>query len=741
MLEAGSLGAGLVAPPSSSAFPVLHVGETPQADASFSLPFLPEAEGPPGALRGLSLRRASLRRGPPAATGMLRLLVCSVAAAAAFLLALCFRKLRTRGGGPQGGPQRRFLAGQQHPWGASGGPPEGEDEEDEEGDNFLSNTLEGCLDMEAEHGFSQLPSEPVPPTETQAIKQIMWTLEDDALLFEVQQQASQQAPTQVPGGQAPPPRFSYLDLILGQEESPWSGFHAWTGDEREAGPSRAPNLPSTLFYQTPHVSPASSSLDSLLQELPIYSSPAAAGEAQAWQQQLPRAQGVEGSPGVGGPQGAGRPLGLWGPQGVGGPLGGAGAQWVAGPAGTPTPPAPSSGAIPKLLSLLQQQQSKRQQEQQEQQQSSSEEAAASGGSETWTASSPEEARSSRSPRAKKRKAKTEDEDKGGVVHPLSKSRRQKGRHGGADPHEQPGPKKPRRKPRSERRTAALKAFKKFSASVEAGASTSGVSASVGHPAASEETSGDTELAQEQPSGSGTSAGFVNVRLITGEMISFAHPPPLPSPDAPRHYRLPYVHPGSIKRQFHLKEALTGIACKNVWPHICAARRLYARSELRRREVKELIIRCQLILRHMLVKYQTSIAHLNPARAKETLCMRFLAFEVLVNAIQLLGPAMNPQEWFPQLVALVPTEFKIHRPALSVVGHHNIHLSELLVEGLREMKLGRRPSLELSTEIKRLLFSPDNKARNIPERALRSWRRALESPEGEDSEDEFTSDED
>ncbi|KAL8428118.1 hypothetical protein ACSSS7_007381 [Eimeria intestinalis] len=196
MLERDSLGAGLVDPPSSSAFPVLHAGETPQADPSFSLPSLPEPEGPPGALRGLSLGGASLHRGPPAATGMPRLLVCSVAAAAAFLLALCFRKVRTRGGGPQGGPQRRFLAGQQHPWGTTQGPPEGEDEEDEEGDKFLSNTLEGCLDLEAEFGFSQVPSQSVPPTETQAIQEIMWTLEDDALLFEVQQLATQHAPTQ-----------------------------------------------------------------------------------------------------------------------------------------------------------------------------------------------------------------------------------------------------------------------------------------------------------------------------------------------------------------------------------------------------------------------------------------------------------------------------------------------------------------------------------------------------------------
>ncbi|KAL8452870.1 hypothetical protein Emed_001168 [Eimeria media] len=678
--------------------------QRPQADLARSLPFTAAAEGPPEALRSLTFQKPFLHKGTPAARGVLLLLVYSVAVAAAFLVALCFRRLHSKArGGPLGGSQKRLLAGQQHPWDSSGGPQQEDDDEEEDG--FLSNTLEACLDMQDEMNLPLLPSQPVPPSESQAVREIMWKLEDEALLFEIEQAEAQQTIEDFP--QTPAAEPAYLGPITSYEDPLWSGPQASMWEEDEANPLEDLLFPPTPSYQTPYDAAEPFQPGFLLHELPNVSSAASAAATEAWHQQ------------VGGLQEAGGSQGVEGPQEVEGP------QGVAAPAGAPTPPSPSPA--PQLLSLLQQQP-------EQPHPSSSQEAAASGESGALSVSSAAEEAGSQPPPSKKRK-KAGDKAKRKSSVPEAPGKEPQ--HSPDHFHEEPPPKMRRRTTKPKTLTSALRTYNAVSAPGDVIPSTSGVSAP-GQPSLSQETTGkqtESGAPQAQLSGPDVSDGLLTIRLLTGETISFAHPPVPTPPNAPPHYRLPLVRPEAIQRHFRISKALEGVADRSIWGHLDIIRRLFLKPELSTEDVDELVVRSQFVVRHMMTKYRSQVAHADPSRAKDRLGARFLGFEAVVSAIQLLGPAMHPDEWFPQLVAAIPSDYQNTSSIISPIAFINNRLSELLAEGLGELKRGLRPSLELTTKIKQLLFSPDAAPRNIPPRDREIFRRAIENPEAEEEESE------
>ncbi|KAL8428117.1 hypothetical protein ACSSS7_007380 [Eimeria intestinalis] len=705
MLEGDSLVAGLVASPSSSVIFASHVEEKPHDDPTSPLPLLTAAEGPPGspaerlpkALRGHPYQSRPLISRPSAARGVSLLLVYSGAAAVAFLLALCFRTLRPKGGGPLGGPLSRLLAGQ-HPWGPYDG---------EEDDVFLSHTLEECLDVEAELGLQSLPSVPQPHSEEQAISNIMWGLREEASLFEYEKERAQQHAQWPPQGSQPPAAWpTYPGLVAGEEEYQWPQPQAWGSHEGHISPFVPPTLPPTPSAQTSYGSPPFPQLMSLLQT-PFGVSPAAAAAAptapQAWPLQAPDLQGV------------------------GGPL------------GALASPGPSAGGLsrfaasPILLSLLQQQEP-----------SSSQEAAALGDSDTLTASSTEAESDSQSPPIKKHKGDYGVAEDGAQSREAPRKKAQRADWPKGVPHKTTEPTPSKREPRKRDRssTSASRAFGRVSSSRAAGApiseeetpSTSGVSAP--KSSASAQTSSPS-------SASGLTEGSISVTLMSGETISFAHPPIPTPPGTPAHYRLPHVPLEAIRTMFRIEHALMGRVKRNAWPHLSVLRRLFLQPSLTSADVEEMVERSQYLVRHMLTKYRYPVSGIDSSRAKERLALRFLGFEAIVNVVQLLGPAMNPGEWFPQLVAAVPTNYESPSQINSPNAFMNAHLTELLVKGLQDLTRGRRPSLELTIEAKTLLFASDISPRNIPPWARTSWTRMLENPGAEEgsSTEETLSDED
>ncbi|KAL8452866.1 hypothetical protein Emed_001164 [Eimeria media] len=713
--------------PSSTALVFAKRKQRPQADLARSLPSTAAAEGPPEALGSLTFQRPYLHKGAPAARGLFLLLVYSVAVAATFLVALCFRRLRLKGGGgPLEGSQNRLLAGQQHPWDSSGGPQEGDDEEEEAG--FLSNTLEACLDMEGEMKLPPLPSQPVPANESQAINEIMWKLKDEALMFELEQTEAQQTIEKFP--QTPAAEPAYLGPISSYEEHQFSWPQASIWEEDEASPLEALLFPPTPSYQTLDDAAEPLQSGSLLHELPSVSSAASAAAAapaaaaDAWHPHVGGLQAAGGYQGVEGIQLPGGPQGVEVSQWVEEPQGAEGPQGLAAPAGARTPPSPSSG--PALLSLVQQQPG-------QQQLSSSQEAAASGDSEASSISSGAEEAGSQSPPSKKRKeADGNAKRESSVQEAPSKKARVWQIHF----YEKP-PLKRHRVPTKKKVTFALRAYDAVSASEDVIPSTSGVSAP-GQPSASQETTSKqtgTGASQAQSSGSEVSDSVLTIKLHTGETIWFLHPPLPTPPNAPPHYRLPLVRPEAIRRHFSIGRALVSGTLRRFWDHLDIIRMLLLKPELSTKDVDELVTCCESLVRHMMTKHHVPVAHADPTRAKEKLALRFLGFEAVVIAIQLLGPAMHPEEWFSQLVAAVPTDYQNNSPITSPAAFLNFRLGALLVEGLKQLKRGLRPSLELTTEVKKLLFSPDVAPRNIPQKVREIWGRAIENPEDEESESE------
>ncbi|KAL8440697.1 hypothetical protein Emag_007812 [Eimeria magna] len=684
-------------------FLVPRAKQQPRADLAPSLPFTAAVEGPPEALRSLFLKRPSANKGPPAARGVILWLVYSVAAAAAFLLALCFRRLQFKGGaGLLGGSRNRLLAGQEHPWDPFGGPPEGDNRERD--DEFLSSTLEECLDMEAEMNVLPLPSQPLPPSESQAISEILRDLRYEVLLFENEQTAPQQT---IQGfSQAPAPEPTYPSPTTIYEEAQWPGSQAWMWQEGEEGPLGG-FLPPMPPNESPYAAAAHPQLESLRQEPPSISSAASAEAAALAAAAHPWHQHVGGLGGVGGPEGEG------------------GAQWVAGRAGVPKQPSPSSATAFESFPLLQQQP-------QPQQPSSSQEAAAPEESGALSVSSAQEKAGSQSPPSKKLMMA---EDKAKRQSSVQEAPPKKPRVWLIHLYDKPPPKRQRQKPRR-KQTAALRTYNEVSASADVIPSTSGVSA-LKQSASSQETTSiefKSGAPQAQPGGSEVGKGFLTVTLKTGETISFAHPPLPTPPDAPPHYRLPVVRPEVIRRRFRITEALTAGDNSNIWAHLNVVRKLLLQPALNRGDAKELVIRSQSLVRYMLTKYRSPVAPADHSRAKEKMSVRFLGFEALVNAVQLLGPAMHPEQWFPHLVAAVPTDYQNTSPINSLATYMNVHLIEKLAEGLKELKKGRRPSATLTTEIKTLLFDPDIALRNISLKVREIWRRAIENPEAQEEEE-------
>ncbi|KAL8452872.1 hypothetical protein Emed_001170 [Eimeria media] len=748
MPEGDSLVVNLAASPASPAFHGPHGEGKPRDDVTSPLSFTAAAEGPAETLRSLPFLTPPLHRKPSAARGVFLFLVYSVAAAAAFLLALCFRRLRPKEGALLGGPQSRFLAGQQHPW----GPPEDDNEEEDE---FLSNTLEACLDMESDLGLPPAPSQPMPISEPQAISNIMWDLRDAAVLFEHEQTKAQQpaqgflqAPRWQPGAAEP----THPGPMAGYEGDHWLGPEGWMWDLEDLGASMGPDLFPTPSTQTPPGATGSSHLVSLPETPPIITSPAAsaataataAAPAQTWQQQQGGFQGTGGSPGTGGFL-----------------------ESESFP-GTFAPPAPSAGsaAVPELSFLLQQQQptvtSGLLSPLQQQQPSGSQGAAASGDSGASSVSLPDDKAGGEAPPTKKRKRDGDKTEEGSPARKASGKRPHQA-HSQSDPSSKAAKaaaaNERRRRFRAQGLTVALFTYQQASSSgvgevapsEEVSPSTSGVSAP--GPSGSAQASSSSKAKrkkrpppaapQVQPSSVSISDGFLTIRRSTGETVSFAHPP-LPTPaTAPAHYRLPLVPREAIRTRFRIEQALVGFIHRQPWIHLNAAWKLLQRPVLNSEQVEELVFRCQHLVRHLLTKHRLSVTHIDPSRAKSSLSMRFLIFEILVNSIQMLGPAMNPQDWFFQLVASVPTDPRPKVKIVSPTAFLNSRVTELLGEGLEELKHGRRPSMELTNEIKHFLFSPDSAPRSFPEWLKAAWRPTFQKPKTEDElgEGDTSSDED
>ncbi|KAL8437870.1 hypothetical protein ACSSS7_000633 [Eimeria intestinalis] len=719
------------------ASPFYPVDPDPDPDPTFSSPLTVEDGSPPEVLKAFPVGGPPPPK-PPAASRIYIALVSSIGLAVALLLAFCFRRRRSRG--PTVGPQVRSLAGQQH----LRGPPE--EEEDDEADDFLANTLEGCLDMEREFGLgSDRPPQPLPPTPYEAISSIVFSLQDAALLYEVQQ-ISGGLLAGIPPVPSPEEGPSTVIDLTNDDEDQWSG--QGTGVEPEGGAhSGAPQapipMPATPIDARLQAASAAPTLVSLLQQQrPQWSSSSKAAAATAAGEEE-----VELSPVSSSEEGSPSTIDLtsddedqWSGQGTGfGPERGAHSGAPQAPIPMPAIPIDAglqgASAAPTLVSA----------QQQEQQRSSSSKAAAA------TAAEEEEVEP---PPAKKAKGDTGKASGQPSLYGLLQHRpklteeqqqQQRDLLAGLLPAVAP-PRRTRARILPSQ-IGSLTAFPPRISSSSGGAATGELSPAIpqaagpsGSPQASaseesRESTRETWFSLLGPRRAVAGQGYLTLTLDTGEVIFFAHPAPPNDATTPLHYRLPFVPPDAVQTHFRTQAALKTFCCARIWEPLDVVRSTLQKPVLDAIEVTQLMAAAQQLFTYLVTRQSGSLAAMAASKAVERFAMRYLCLEALVNCIFVLGPAMKPEEWFFFLIARLPIEFKYCERAANktAVSRFNLRLVMLIREAITELKAGRRPSLQLTEKIKRKLFVKNSGLLTFRQPQWDRWRDDLEDPDSSDDE--------
>ncbi|KAL8440516.1 hypothetical protein Efla_007737 [Eimeria flavescens] len=111
----------------------------------------------------------------------------------------------------------------------------------------------------------------------------------------------------------------------------------------------------------------------------------------------------------------------------------------------------------------------------------------------------------------------------------------------------------------------------------------------------------------------------------------------------------------------------------------------------------------------------------PTEVVRALSARFMCLDAVLSVIQVVGPPMNPQEWFPDFVAAIPTEYTPPRAKRNAVSWGNVRLAVRLSEALALLKQGIRPPAEVMINLKRDILHVETGATNLRGPAWDTWR--------------------
>ncbi|KAL8438860.1 hypothetical protein Efla_000778 [Eimeria flavescens] len=188
----------------------------------------------------------------------------------------------------------------------------------------------------------------------------------------------------------------------------------------------------------------------------------------------------------------------------------------------------------------------------------------------------------------------------------------------------------------------------------------------------------------------TPPGFVEVTLNSGSVVKIVHPPPPTPENTSSYYRLPAVLPG-LKRPTFRPGA--GKLRKTQW-----------------RSIQRSFHILRLLLGRSTVDEGSSAVLMTTA---------------LVILVQLFGPSMHPQEWFPTLVESIPTTY---RYSAELHGNRPSPFTALalrLSAALSLLKQGIRPPLEETVGLKQALFLDDLSPNCFKSPMWDDWRVEVE----------------
>ncbi|CDI82081.1 hypothetical protein, conserved [Eimeria acervulina] len=147
--------------------------------------------------------------------------------------------------------------------------------------------------------------------------------------------------------------------------------------------------------------------------------------------------------------------------------------------------------------------------------------------------------------------------------------------------------------------------------------------------------------------------------------------------------------------------IPGVVLRNL--HNC-----FVKDTLSVLEANDVIKCCQRLVGHLFACHRATRARFTPAEAVATLGRRYIMLDLLVCAIEVLGPAMDTSMWWGKLVEAVPSHvIMTSREIVSGRCKGYLALADRLTAAISLLRKGTRPSEEETIALKRELFcSPD-----------------------------------
>ncbi|KAL8434389.1 hypothetical protein ACSSS7_003215 [Eimeria intestinalis] len=225
-----------------------------------------------------------------------------------------------------------------------------------------------------------------------------------------------------------------------------------------------------------------------------------------------------------------------------------------------------------------------------------------------------------------------------------------------------------------------------------------------------------------PGGTQPQTGFIEVDMGSGRSVRIPHPPPQILGDAHPYYRLAPAPSDPVLIPLRTEDLFVhGRGCTTVRDCLAPVRRLLLKSQLTPEDAQQLIFAAERLITYLFRLHRGPVDGKAPNVAAYTLGMRFICMEALVSLVQIFGPAMNPQDWFPRLVQVIPTSFNPWAIKDDRRNTHYLWLALQLAEALEQLKRGQRPPMATVVMLKRALFHLASSPFRFREPEWNPWR--------------------
>ncbi|CDJ54250.1 hypothetical protein, conserved [Eimeria brunetti] len=183
--------------------------------------------------------------------------------------------------------------------------------------------------------------------------------------------------------------------------------------------------------------------------------------------------------------------------------------------------------------------------------------------------------------------------------------------------------------------------------------------------------------------------------------------PCNAKDIRRHpfVRLPVVNPSNIQTRFR-KDYAFSPKCRTHSPmeSYKTMRSLFAKASLTAKDVGTLIMEAELLVNYAKHKLAATCKRSDSSYVAMRLSSLLMIFDHLVCTIELLGDAMDAENWWTEFVQMFTTDYKFPEWGKRQRGATRNKLANRLSAALSVYKKGIRPEFEEIIELKRAIIS-------------------------------------